>query len=95
MDENLSSRAGFQGDFYGQAHEYHFSQLLGEKPQNEAPSNNFLRGKAGNKNTKVRLPLIKGLLRYYYPPLSLNNPLITPYFLGGGLLGGGSLDSQD
>ena len=28
------------------------------------------------------------ILRYYYPPLSLNNPLIRPYFLGGGLWGG-------
>ena len=33
---------------------------------------------------------MEGLLRYYYPPLSLNNPLIRPYFLGGG-----SLDSHD
>ena len=40
---------------------------------------------------KATPPIFKAL-RHYYPPLSLNNPLIRP---GGGSFGGGTLDSHD
>ena len=39
--------------------------------------------------------LIKGLLTYYYPPLSLNNPLIRPAISLGGALRGVPLDSHE